>query len=86
MVDESREHGSRITTWAIPRAVKMMTFVFARASHEESFAVEGLPEVRAFSSLGGFVNEERVRLLGAHVVDSLDYFQAGQVPGSPTGR
>jgi hypothetical protein len=75
MVDESLEDDSRVTSWTIPRPVKMMTFVFARASHEESFEAEGLPEVRAFSSLGGFVNEERVRLLGADVVNSVDYFQ-----------
>jgi len=74
-IDESLDGDSRLTSWTLPRPVKMMSFVFARAAHEESFEVEGLPEVKAFSSLGGYVNEERVRRLGADVVNSLDYFQ-----------
>lgn len=82
--DESLGDHLRVSSWTIERPVKMMSFVYARAAHEERFEFEGLPEVAAFSSLGGYVTEERVRHVGADIVNSLSYFQTtfqSEIPG-----
>ena len=73
--DESRGDHLRTTIWTVDRPVKMMSFVFAKRPHEETFQFDGLPEVAAFSSLGGYLNEERVAQVGVDVVNSLNYFQ-----------
>ena len=67
--------GRRRAVWTIDRPSKMITFVAARRSHEEVEAQEGVPEVRTFSSLGGYMTQDRVHDLGVDVSKSLAYFQ-----------
>ena len=65
----------RTTTFSLARPVKMMSFVFAKRPFEEILQFDGLPDVHAFGSLGGYLNEERIHQVGADVVDSLDFYQ-----------
>jgi len=62
-------------TWSVEKPVKMMTFVFAKRHHEEVIQSDGVPDVAAFSSLGGFVGKERIAQVGADVAGSLGFFQ-----------
>lgn len=74
----------RTTSWTLDRPVKMMSFVFAKRPHEETIQLDGLPDVLAFGSLGGYLNEERIQQVGVDVVDSLAYYQAlfqSEIPG-----
>jgi hypothetical protein len=73
--DDALGDGLRTMVWDIDRPVKMMSFVFAKRPYEKSFQFEGLPEVATLSSLGGYLNEERVEQVGADVVNSLNYQQ-----------
>jgi hypothetical protein len=74
-IEESEGSGTRTTVWRIERPTKMLTFTLARKHHEELMEHEGLAPVATFSSLGGFMNADRVRDVGADVVNALAYFQ-----------
>lgn len=72
---EQLGNGMVTTTWSIERPVGMMTFVFAKRHHEEIIHTAGVPEVAAFSSLGGYVGKERIADVGTDVAASLGFFQ-----------
>ena len=74
-VEETEGRRTRTTVWRLERPTKMLTFTLARRHHEEVMEHEGLAPVATFSSLGGFMNADRVRDVGADVVNSLAYFQ-----------
>lgn len=73
--EETEAEGTRTSVWSVDRPIKMLTFSLARKAHEETFERSDLPRVAAFSSLGGFMNADRVRDVGTDVVNALEYFQ-----------
>ncbi|MEZ5331468.1 MAG: M1 family aminopeptidase [Thermoanaerobaculia bacterium] len=72
--DERRGDGTITSVWRVERPAKMLTFSLARKAHEETFERPELPPVAAFSSLGGFMNADRVHDVGSDVVAALAYF------------
>lgn len=61
--------------WAHERPVKMASFATTSRGYETSHALQNTPVIRTFSSLGGFMNEERVEQVGADVASAAFFFQ-----------
>jgi hypothetical protein len=80
-VEESEAETTRTALFAVDRPTRMLTFTLARKLHEEITEGSGLPRVATFGSLGGYMNADRIRDVGADVVKSLAYFQ--ELFGSP---
>jgi len=74
-LEERDEQKLRTEVWQIDQPVRMITFGLSKKYHEETFEFDGLPEITSFGSLDGYMNEDRIRNVGADVVNSLNFFQ-----------
>jgi aminopeptidase N len=66
---------TRRTIWKQEQPVKMMSFVVARQHHEALLELEGLPAVAVFGSVRGYMSTKDLELIGADVVNSLNFYQ-----------
>ncbi len=66
---------TRRTVWIQEEPLKMMSFVVAKQHHEATLEIEDLPEIAVFGSVRGYLSPKDLELIGADVVNSLNFFQ-----------
>ncbi len=66
---------TRRTVWKLDQPVKMMSFVVAKQHHEAVLEFDDLPEIAVFGSVRGYLSPKDLELIGADVVNSLNFFQ-----------